>query len=689
MENFDRHRIRVTLVDPVNWEPLDLYFKLLDSDIAKKWANHFMELTSGANYIRENSLKTNSNSSNYTLNDCHNILCKIVDSINKFYDQPITRPTEITEEVLNYLHECYEKYGIRNDQRLREKWWDTAYLNIPEDSTFAKRWPGITFNEDMHNSFIKLNEWIHKTESYFNTDLNDTSPRGVITYSLSPRTDFPLEDADYDNIENFLNFGDFCLGYNTLGKNLEHIVLDEDYEALDRNAIVPQTTWSSETFIHLGTRRNGNDAAAALINYKRKWDKLHVSEKTNYIFGEFKKNREGYIKIAEIDEKSKTLFFDEEIPTRPAVKINFAKYTKVQNIEIVKEDWANKQGEQRIPRWKPIPENTGKIIEKIENREAIITWILNNVCTYSCRYCPPNLHNGTNPKYDWEEIQPFVDKLFDHYGKQFGNNIRFSLSGGEPTVSRFFPELVKEINSRGGSVGITTNLTRSVRFIEDNFGYLSYAACSFHPSMAFTRNDADDFIEKIKVAEKYTNVSVRVMLDPEYWDQTIEFIDRLYEEVKSNVDVVYIQDQYGGSIEKICELSYTPKQQSYIENYKNLNMKKSTVKISSKIDKNKQRKNPIVYYENGQSEELISPQKHINSGETRFFDYSCNIGKESLFIKYDGSIRRANCTVGGSNIGTIENFKDIEWQDMSTPVRCTIGWCACGADVPVSKKITY
>ena len=263
------------------------------------------------------------------------------------------------------------------------------------------------------------------------------------------------------------------------------------------------------------------------------------------------------------------------------------------------------------------------------------------------------------------------------------------MSGGEPTVSRFFPELVKEINSRGGSVGITTNLTRSVRFIEDNFGYLSYAACSFHPSMAFTRNDADDFIEKIKVAEKYTNVSVRVMLDPEYWDQTIEFIDRLYEEVKSNVDVVYIQDQYGGSIEKICELSYTPKQQSYIENYKNLNMKKSTVKISSKIDKNKQRKNPIVYYENGQSEELISPQKHINSGETRFFDYSCNIGKESLFIKYDGSIRRANCTVGGSNIGTIENFKDIEWQDMSTPVRCTIGWCACGADVPVSKKITY
>jgi len=684
MENFDRHRIRVTLVDPVNWEPLDLYFKILDSDIAKKWANHFMDLKSGANYIRENSLKSNSTSSNLSLNDCYNILCKIVDNINKFYDQPITRPTEITEEVLNYLHECYEKYGVRNHQRLREKWWDTAYLNIPADSPFAKRWPGITFNEDMHDSFIKLNEWIHKTEKYIGKDDNSPSPSSVITYSLSPRTNFPLEAVDFDNLVKFPDFGDFCLGYNTLGKNLEHIVLDEDFEALDRNAIVPQTAWSSESFIYLGAK--DTDEQKSLKKYKKKWDALNVSEKTDYIFGEFKKNREGYIKIAEIDERSKLFLYDKK---NAVVKIDFAKYSKVQNIEIVREEVFNKLGEERIPRWKPIPDNTGKIIEKIENREAIITWILNNVCTYSCRYCPPNLHNGTNPKYDWEEIQPFVDKLFDHYGKQFGNNIRFALSGGEPTVSRFFPELVREIHSRGGSVGMTTNLTRSIRFIEDNFGYLSYAACSFHPSMAFTRNDADDFIEKIKVAEKYTNVSVRVMLDPEYWDQTIEFIDRLFEEVKSNVDVVYIQDQYGGSIEKICELSYTPKQQSYIENYKNLNMKKSTVKIFSKIDKNKQRKKPIVYYENGQSEELISPQKYINSGETRFFDYSCNIGKESLFIKYDGSIRRANCTVGGSNIGTIENFKDIEWQDMSTPVRCTIGWCACGADVPVSKKITY
>ena len=685
MENFDRHRIRVTLVDPVNWEPLDLYFKILDSDIAKKWANHFMDLKSGANYIRENSLKSNSTSSNLSLNDCYNILCKIVDNINKFYDQPITRPTEITEEVLNYLHECYEKYGVRNHQRLREKWWDTAYLNIPADSPFAKRWPGITFNEDMHDSFIKLNEWIHKTEKYIGKDDNSPSPSSVITYSLSPRTNFPLEAVDFDNLVKFPDFGDFCLGYNTLGKNLEHIVLDEDFEALDRNAIVPQTAWSSESFIYLGAK--DTDEQKALNKYKKKWDALNVSEKTDYIFGEFKKNREGYIKIAEIDERSKLFLYDKK---NAVVKIDFAKYSKVQNIEIVREEVFNKLGEERIPRWKPIPDNTGKIIEKIENREAIITWILNNVCTYSCRYCPPNLHNGTNPKYDWEEIQPFVDKLFDHYGKQFGNNIRFALSGGEPTVSRFFPELVREIHSRGGSVGMTTNLTRSIRFIEDNFGYLSYAACSFHPSMAFTRNDADAFIEKIKVSQKYTDTSIRIMLDPEYWDLTINFIDKLFEdpEVTANVEVVYIQDQYGGSVEKICELSYTTEQQNYITQFVNKNLGINTAK-DLVIDNNRTRTPSMITYEDRTVESLQSPQKLINKGETRFFDYSCSIGKESLFINYDGSFRRANCHVGGSKLGTIENFRDFSWQEIKNPVRCTIGWCSCGADVPVSKKITY
>ena len=69
-----------------------------------------------------------------------------------------------------------------------------------------------------------------------------------------------------------------------------------------------------------------------------------------------------------------------------------------------------------------------------------------------------------------------------------------------------------------------------------------------------------------------------------------------------------------------------------------------------------------VIYENGDIERINDSQPLINAGETRFFDYTCFIGKESLFINYDGSIKKGNCAVGGV-VGNIENFEEIDWFD--------------------------
>ena len=181
------------------------------------------------------------------------------------------------------------------------------------------------------------------------------------------------------------------------------------------------------------------------------------------------------------------------------------------------------------------------------------------------------------------------------------------------------------------------------------------------------------------------------MLDPKYWDLTLNFIDKLFtdDDVTANVEVVFIQDQYGGSEQKICDLSYTPEQIKYINNFVNKNSTKADKKPFSKLPRLKDDTRSDVFYTDGTSEKLISPQPYINKGETRFFDYSCSIGKESLFINYDGTIRRANCNEGGKNLGSIEEFETMDWDSLGTPLRCTIGWCQCGADVPISKKITY
>ena len=96
------------------------------------------------------------------------------------------------------------------------------------------------------------------------------------------------------------------------------------------------------------------------------------------------------------------------------------------------------------------------------------------------------------------------------------------------------------------------------------------------------------------------------------------------------------------------------------------------------------KKSSIYYYKDGTEKTSQAPQDLINLGETRYFDWNCNIGKESLFINNDGNITRGNCSVGGI-IGNIESYKEIDWNSLTRSVRCTQGCCICGADVPISK----
>ena len=58
-----------------------------------------------------------------------------------------------------------------------------------------------------------------------------------------------------------------------------------------------------------------------------------------------------------------------------------------------------------------------RIIQVIQPDTAPLhlTWIINNICTNACSYCPENLHNGSNHNYDWENARKFFKLLFEKY----------------------------------------------------------------------------------------------------------------------------------------------------------------------------------------------------------------------------------------------------------------------------------
>jgi hypothetical protein len=683
--------VRITLVNPTTWENYDVYFRLYKTELAKKWADSFKKMDYGEKRIREKSIKF-TRSKTYTadvLTDQGNIdkINRIVNFLNSFYDQHIREVEVLDQDTLNYLHEEYEIYGKRLDEKLANDWWGDAWKRLDKDDPEAVRWPGIRFNEEFHSTFLQLNDMIHTFEMFFNTAPPDHATllpkhsQANILISYDPRIDYELTEEDCASFFSSFRFGDLTLGYNTLGKNISHILYDDDVRAAEENAVALQTNWSSEIMAIMAVDSSTPDAKTRLYH---KFKQLGL-EKHGWKFGDHA-NREGYLIIGHMYEFQQ----DDIYANAGGMKIDLTPFSSVQSVEIVSDTQmhtAYKHPTFRIPSWKkPLPVQGKKIIEIKNENWAIITWILNDICNYSCRYCPPVLHEGKNHLFDWNVVEPFLDNLFLFYGLNLNRKLLFSLSGGEPTLSPFFPELVKKINTLGGYVGITTNLARTPRYIEENFKYLSYAGCSFHPAQEFTNNTADEWLEKVKIASNLTMVTVRVMMDPLYWDQSIEFIERIKNETTARVEIVYIDDQYGSSKSKLADIKYTPAQTEFFKTFKTIPTRTNTQKILETNPLFKQySSNTIITYEDNDTEVLNSPQMFINKGQTNFFDFKCAIGSESMFIHQYGHIKRGNCEVGGI-IGNVKEHEKIDWNSLLKTVLCNSVRCSCGADIPISKK---
>lgn len=670
--------LRLTLLDPETFEKYDIYYRLFNIPLTAKWIKNFLNLRRNNYSFREKKVQFKYRQDKGKLILKFNSL---IDGINSFYDKKLKLCTDIDEEVLNYLHDAYAIYGKRVEEKLKENYWDSAYLKIKPTDFKATRWPGIKFNNEMHQAFIKLNDLIHRVELSIRDPNADEYSGFIALASFEPRTDFPIEEDDLPAMKFNLDFGDLCLGYNTLGKNLKHIILDADIESLKTGMILPQTTWSNEIMTHMKMSDNN---PWSQYRYYKKWQTMSPEE-YGFQYGDFYKNREGYLCIGEIFPEQKSSIWDESIHK---LKIDLTSFSEIFDYDLI--SLKNAYEEYLDPskrNWKNPRPLLGKKIDKIINPYfSTVTWIMNDICNYSCRYCPPFLHNGTNYKQqdDWDNLSEFIHHIVDMLGSE-NRKVMFSISGGEPTLSPFFPQLIKKISELGHFSWVTTNLSRTSRYIEENFKYLTGASCSFHPAMEFVNNTADEFLERLKVANYQTQASARIMMDPLYWDQTIDFIDRIEKEKIACVEIVMIDSNYGTGSDtpKFADITYTKEQIDFINNFKPIYVEK--YRPEQKFYPDLKTKNPEVIFEDGSTVSGgVNYQTFINNGQTNFYGYTCEIGNGSMFIHQKGTIRKANCHVGG-NWGNINDWKTINWKEFKQPVTCTQLSCNCGADVPITK----
>lgn len=292
-----------------------------------------------------------------------------------------------------------------------------------------------------------------------------------------------------------------------------------------------------------------------------------------------------------------------------------------------------------------------------------LAWIVNNICTNHCPYCPDILHRGQNHYYTWEQAEQFADEMLKLHPK-----MRVTFSGGEPTVSPWIKPLINKFLDHGQQVAITTNGIRSGNYWDDCRP--THLRISYHPHA----NNNQGFVTRaVDSWARIPDTVVRIMMTPDRWDECLA----VYRELESTgigLEVVRILDWGAKTYE------YAHKQNEFFER-----TKPRTMYANSNLELVNLAKTQ-VWTDLSQFPMPMPPHWPVllaNTETNRFQGWSCDIGIEELFLQFDGKIRKGNCEQDGW-------FADIRdpatwiWPTKSTV--CQQTECQCISDIRVSKR---
>jgi|TARA_R110000868_G_scaffold106759_1_gene292505 hypothetical protein len=204
----------------------DLFFKVLDTDIAHSWANEISK-----NYtLYETDRFTDWPGSIKNKTYYEICLKQHINIINQYDPQiRIYSPGIITQEYFNELHKNFE--DLRGHIDFATKW----YSNSPDK---------------VKQSVDRLNILIHEYENLLDSVNNPLSnPTVVGTYHNRPV--YNLEDHHYDLFTYKWKFGTVYINYCEVGKPLLDVFKDQD-EHVGSDAVRPQSTWSADFMIKFG-----------------------------------------------------------------------------------------------------------------------------------------------------------------------------------------------------------------------------------------------------------------------------------------------------------------------------------------------------------------------------------------------------------------------------------------------------
>ena len=339
-----------------------------------------------------------------------------------------------------------------------------------------------------------------------------------------------------------------------------------------------------------------------------------------------------------------------------------------------------------------------------------VDWYIGKRCNFACSYCVDYLHDYTSPHVPLENMKKLVDLIYE----KEGDNVLWSLTGGEPTLNPKFLDLCAYIREKGRKyISVTTNGSRTLKYHKDLFDLVDGITQSFH--FEFMEHRIDEYIEKFIELDKYRQelnekrkpgepkktLILRFMVETGQLDN-VERMDKAYRQAGiTNIEHRYIrppgkdkgkgmqpEEKFAFKDKKDPNQITDKKQVTKIEtneaSYYGDNEQgaiKQIYKSTADPDKRK-----LKFWLQDNHGDYVDEDYHYNElnydKKNNYEGWLCWAGLKHLKVTPPGDIYIGSCHVGGKR-GNIYDKSSIDLP--IEPIRCSKWRCTDNTDLKVPK----
>jgi organic radical activating enzyme len=312
-------------------------------------------------------------------------------------------------------------------------------------------------------------------------------------------------------------------------------------------------------------------------------------------------------------------------------------------------------------------------------RTLRINYDLGNLCNYKCWYCFPEANTGTVKFPNLDVVKKNIVSLINYYLKSgIVNEVKLSLTGGEPTLWKELGEFVEYVKTNSKClIYVITNGSKSLDWWDRYSQHFDSVNISVH-------HEKVD-LEHIKnltslLYQKNICFYTEVMMDHDHWDKCLDIVNSLCD--------TEIQFMVLSKPVHINGLTYyNEDQRVFLQDH--LKRKPSQDIINNHLEKFQNISKISAYFDTGDSIEITNENYFIVNMMNNFQGWSCNLGVNYLFIDRQGNLS-GTCKQRLYGLSYDHNINDPHFINTFSPeikpVICEQSLCLCPGETALTKK---